>query len=278
MMISAGTGASASAVVAALPAVTFTDGRRPDTATLVHLPAFDGPLGLLLALIEQRQLDILTVPLGALAGAYLEALGTIEGPLLHRLSAFVAVAAQLILIKSRAMLPAPPVADEGEGVDQMDDPEAELRRRLLVYRVFRDAGAWLASRLEGPRLFRREPGVALATGLAGARPARDEHLDPAELAAALTELAKIVPPEVQVPGIVRRSITLAERATAIREALRATPVVVLQDLLAGSRDRVFVVVTFLAMLELVKQQEIVVEQRRPWGPIRCRALPTGGSS
>lgn len=262
----------------AMSAVTFTDGRRPETATLVHLPAFDGPLGLLLALIEKRQLDIFTVPLGALAGAYLEALGTLEGPLLPHLSAFVAVAAQLIVIKSRAMLPVPPVVDEGEGVDQVGDPEAELRRRLLSYRVFRDAGAWLASRLEGPRLFRREPGAALATGLAGARPARDEHLDPAELTAALTELAKIVPPQEEPPGIVRRSITLAERAAAIREALRAAPVVVLQDLVAGSRDRAFVVVTFLAMLELVKQQEITIDQRRPWGPIRCRALPTGGST
>ena len=259
------------------PAVTFAEARRPEVATLVHLPAFDGPLGLLLALIEQRQLDVLTVPLGVLAGAYLEALATLEGPLLPHLSAFVAVASQLILIKSRALLPAPPQIDEGEEDDRIGDPEADLRRRLVLYRAFRDAAAWLGSRLDGPRLFRREPGPALATGLAGAQPATDERLDPGQLTAALAALARIVPPPAEPPGLVRRTITVAERAAAIREALRGAPVIVLQDLLAGGRDRRFVVVTFLAMLELVKRREIAVEQRRPWGPIRCRAIRTAGT-
>ena len=90
------------AVVAEPVTIRFTDDRRPEAATLVHLETFDGPLGLLLALIEQRQLDILTVRLGELAGAYLEALAAVPGERMPHLSAFVAVAAQLILIKSRA--------------------------------------------------------------------------------------------------------------------------------------------------------------------------------
>ena len=65
------------------PAIAFGDGRRPDAATHVTLPAFDGPLALLLALIEARQLDVLTVPLGSLAGAYLEALAALEDDRLH---------------------------------------------------------------------------------------------------------------------------------------------------------------------------------------------------
>ena len=258
-------------------AVSFAEGRWPERTTLVHLAAFDGPLGLLLTLIEQRQLDVLTVPLGALAGAYLETLGSVQGPLLPHLSAFVSVAAQLILIKSRAMLPAPPVIESGSEDDRVGDPEEDLRRRLIAYRAFRDAGVWLAGRLDGPRLFRREPGTALASGLAEARAANPEPMDPAELVDALVDLARIAPPEEEPPGIVRRTITLAERAAAIRDALRAAPVVVLQELVAGSRDRVFVAVTFMAMLELVKQREIVIEQRRPWGPIRCRAVPAGGA-
>ena len=79
-----------------------------ESSTHVKLDAFDGPLALLLAVIEARQLDVLTVPLGGLAAAYLDALATIEGDRLGNVSSFVAVAAQLILIKSRAILPRPP--------------------------------------------------------------------------------------------------------------------------------------------------------------------------
>jgi chromatin segregation and condensation protein Rec8/ScpA/Scc1 (kleisin family) len=66
-------------------------------------------------------------------------------------------------------------------------------------------------------------------------------------------------------------VTLDERAAIIRAALRDSPVVVLQDLLADLSDRVVVAVTFLAMLELVKGRELIVEQREPFGPIVCRA-------
>ncbi len=65
-------------------------------------------------------------------------------------------------------------------------------------------------------------------------------------------------------------VTLAERAAIIRAALRRTPMVVLQELLHDVRDRVVVAVTFMAMLELVKSRELVVEQSEPWGPIVCR--------
>ena len=235
--------------------------------------AFEGPLALLLSLIEARQLDVLTVPLGALAGAYLEALARLEGERLPYLSAFVAVAAQLILIKSRALLPRAPAEAPTELVDEVPDPEAQLRRRLILYRAYRDAGLWLAERARtcGP-LFRREPSVAQAAGLAGARPPAVTPLDPALLVAALRSAAQLAPPAPPPPEVLRRTITLAERAEAIRAAIRRAPMVVLQELLGETADRVLAAVTFLAMLELVKRREIAVEQDRPWGPIRCRRL------
>jgi hypothetical protein len=88
------------------PAVRFGDGRRHETTTHVEVAEFQGPLGLLLSLIEARKLDVLTVPLGGLADAYLDALASLEDDRLGNISAFVAVASQLILIKSRAMLDA----------------------------------------------------------------------------------------------------------------------------------------------------------------------------
>ena len=126
------------------PQVGFGGGRI-EGATRVRLEDFDGPLALLLALIEARQLDVLTVPLGGLAEAYLDALASLEGDRLGNVSTFVAVAAQLILIKSRAILPRPPTA-AAMPLDDEPDPEAELRARLLEYRRYRDAGVGLGGR------------------------------------------------------------------------------------------------------------------------------------
>ena len=228
------------------PSVRFGEGRRPEAATHVHLEAFDGPLGLLLSLIEARQLDVLTVPLGALASAYLEALASLEADRLPHVSSFITIASQLILIKSRAMLPRQqdPAA---VALEDEPDPEAELRARLLLYRVYRDAGARLQDDSRAPfGLFHREA------------------------PAALDGLARIAPPPEPPPEAVPRTITLTERAAILRAALRDAGEIVLQDLLRGVRDRVVVAVTFLALLELVKRREVEVEQAEPWGPIVAR--------
>jgi segregation and condensation protein A len=250
--------------------VRLEPGRRPEAAAHVRLEGWEGPLGLLLALIEARQLDVLTVPLGSLADAYLDALGALEDDRIGHVSAFVAVAAQLILIKSRALLPRQPAVAMALP-DDGGDPEAELRERLLRYRAFRDAGQRLAAiALERVGLFHREPSIAQAAGLAGARAPAAPPLDPTTLRDALAELLRIVPPPAPPPETVRRTVTLAERAEWIRSALRATDTVVLQELLRGVRDRVVITVTFLAMLELMKRREIVVEQAGPWAPIVAR--------
>jgi segregation and condensation protein A len=256
---------------ATAPAIAFGDGRRPETATLVTLPAFDGPLGLLLALIEARQLDVLTVPLGALADAYLDALAGLDGDRMGNVSAFVAIASQLILIKSRALLPrrkdeaAVALPDEGP------DPEAELRARLILYRAFRDAGVRLLQDAQVKvGLWHREPSIARAAGVAGARPPAAPPLPVSVLVDALDALAVVVPPPPPPPETIRRSVTLTQRAALIREALAGADVVVLQELLRGVRDRVVVAVTFLALLELMKRHEVVVTQDEPWGPIVAR--------
>ena len=264
--------ADAQPVALDAPAVTFGEGRRPEARTQVRLESFVGPLGLLLALIEARQLDVTTVPLGALAGAYLDALAELEADRLGNVSSFVAIASQLILIKSRAILPRR-TEELGPGalLDEGADPEAELRSRLLIYRAYRDAGSRLAAdAVERVGLFRREPAAAQAAALAGARPADAPTVDPGRLVRSLDRLAAIAVPPEPPPEVMRRTITITERAELIRASLRGAPTVVLQDLLKGVRDRVVIAVTFLAMLELMKRREIVVEQREPWGPIVAR--------
>jgi segregation and condensation protein A len=167
-------------------------------------------------------------------------------------------------------LPRP--TDDASATDdeQAADPEEELRARLLLYRRYRDAGARLAMRLAAGSLYRREPWVALAAGHAGARPADGPPLDARLLAAALAGNLRIAVPPAPRAEVIAPTVTLEERAAAIRQALRGAPVMVLQDLLSDVRERVVWAVTFLALLELVKARELVVEQGQPWGPIRVR--------
>ena len=257
--------------------VTFADSRAPERATVISLEGFDGPLGLLLSLIEARRLDVLTVPLGALAGAYLEALAGLPADRLGNVSMFVAVASQLILIKSRALLPRQ-VEPAAIGPDE-PDPEAELRARLLLYRAHRDAGRRLVDAANGRPLFRREPTAAAASGRAGARPGPLPPMDPIRLRVALEKATRVVPPPPPPPEIVARTVTIEERMAIVRAALRRAGTVVLQDLLADVRDRVVRAVTFLALLELAKRREATVEQAEPWGPIVATRItkPEAGS-
>jgi segregation and condensation protein A len=250
--------------------VRFTDAEHPDRAAHVAVEGYQGPLALLLGLIEQRELDILAVPLGDLAGAYLEALAALDDQQMSHISSFVTVASQLILIKSRAILPRPPVV--AVPLEEGPDPEAALRARLIEYRLYRDAGRDLKGRLESAwEVFRREPIAAVASAKAGSRPDEGPPLDPQLLVEALTRALLEVPPPPPPPAVVPRLITLEERAALIRAALTDTPVVVLQDLLEDLSDKVVVAVTFLAMLELVKGRELSVEQEVPFGPIVCRS-------
>ena len=216
-------------------------------------------------------MDVLTVPLGGLAGAYLEAIATLDDDRMGNVSAFVAVASQLILIKSRALLPRRAVEGAVALADEGPDPEAELRARLILYRAFRDAGSTPAR--GGPAAGRPVPprgDAARVAGLAGARPP----------AAAPLPTTCSSPRSTGSPGWPRRPPRRPRPSAArscsptapqlIRHALRGADVVVLQDLLKGVHDRVVVAVTFLAMLELMKRREIVVEQTEPWGPIMAR--------
>ena len=168
----------------AVPEVLFEDGRAA-AATHIRMEDFEGPLALLLALIEARRLDVLTVPLGGMAEAYLDALASLSGDRLGNVSGFVAVAAQLILIKSQAILPRPPRVTPVP-LDGEPDPELELRARLLEYRRFRDAGLALGDRQGRFRLYRRDAEVAASSGRVNARPPERPPLPASALPAALS--------------------------------------------------------------------------------------------
>jgi len=224
----------------------------------VNLPGFSGPLALLLHLIESRQLEVLTVPLADLADAYVAHLA--EHPVdLAQLSEFVTVAAQLILLKSRRMLPGEPVPSAVDAADEPD--EEELRQRLLEYRALRDLARALGERDLAAPVYRREPRESDLPEVSS------EVLPVHLLTDALAALAAIPDPEPQPPEIMAREITIAMQIGALQAALSATGRVILQQLLATCRSRTEATVTVLATLELVRRRLVRVEQDEIFGPI-----------
>ena len=224
----------------------------------VRLPVFAGPLQLLLHLIESRELDVLSVPLADVADAYLEHLA--HHPVdPAALSDFVVIAAQLIWLKSRRMLPGEAVPVAVDDVEEAD--EEGLRRRLLEYRAVRDAAQALGARDLTAPLMRREPresdlpmvsGEALAVGL---------------LVEALDRLAAVAEPDAPPPEVVAREITIGMQIRALLDALSATGRVILQAVLATCRSRTEAAVTVLATLELVRRRQVQVRQSTVFGPI-----------
>ena len=233
----------------------------------VALPTFEGPLQLLLHLIESRQLDVLTVPLADVADAYVEHLARHPVDAAH-LSEFVAIAAQLILLKSRRMLPAEPLPPLPDGADEMD--EDELRRRLVEYRALRDAAVALGARDGNAPLMRREPRESDLPDTP------TEPMPVGVLVSALERLAAIPEPVAPPPEIVAREVTIGQQIGVLRAALSQSGRVVLQSILAGCRSRTEAAVTFLATLELVRRRQVTARQDDIFGPIVVESMPESG--
>jgi len=238
----------------------------------VALGDFSGPYGLLLALIERDELDVCRVPLASFADEFLRFFAEIPDDRLETLSAFVSVAAQLIVLKSRALLPRPIMhaALEASDLDDADDA-IDLRARLLRYQVFRDAARLLGERMQAP-LWQREQPTRL---LPQPKPVFSEPLvpvqsDPRRLVRAMDRIAlrrrplaglALAPADLKV--------SISDRLAVIREAVRQSGLsgVDLESLLGERKDRSLIVVTFLALLELSKRREVEVSQGSIWGPI-----------
>lgn len=227
----------------------------------VQLPVFEGPLDLLLRLIEREELDITVVALAQVADAYLAHVRSMPAPDPGALSAFLVIAARLLLIKSRALLPRQP-APRGPD-DPIDEGEA-LARQLREYQRFKQAATLLrAWQEQGRRMYTRvgaPPVVALP-----------ERLDVtlSEMLAAMQRRMQLLLPieEPPVPVPAPKAITVAEMAERIRKRLAGQEWVDFEDLLSVAIERVEVVVALWTVLEMLKRRMIVVEQTSLFGPI-----------
>lgn len=221
----------------------------------LRLPSFEGPLDVLLRLIEREKLAIADVSLVAVTDQFLDHLARLDEAAPAQVAAFSAVAARLLVLKSRALLPRPPAVE----------PDAEpddLVRQLLEHRALRSALADLATRdRSGGRFF--PPGGAVAVPVA-ASPVRLLPGPPGALATALRRRLSLVtvPPVERPMGPV---VSLPETVSRMLGALGRRRRLSFSDLLGRRRGRQEVLVAFLAVLVLLRRKQIEVEQPEPFG-------------
>lgn len=241
----------------------------------IHLPVFDGPLDLLLGLIEKNDLDITTVSLAAVADQYLKAVREGDRTDPGALADYLAIGSRLVLLKSRALLPRPPAAaleDLDEG-----DPGQELVDMLLEYRRFSSVVAVLKEREDaGLRTFTRQ----------AAPPPRQVDEGPGLDGVTVDLMRKIMldvlsrtPPPPR-PLLQRDRATLSQSLANLRQRLQRDGRFSFRQVMESCKTRLEVVLAFLAILELLKAGECDAEQDERYGDINVVALaaePVGAS-
>jgi len=225
----------------------------------VATPVYEGPLALLLQLIERAELDITRLALAQVTDQYLAYLKVLENHQAEEVSAFIVIATKLLQIKSEALLPRPPVREVGE-----EDPGEELARQLLAYKQYKQAAEFLKEReSKGFRTYLR---LAPPPTIEGKVDLSEFSLDDILLAA---RAAFIQADNRQELGTVVTAprITIREKISAIVKLLKKGEYTSFRILIGGKGSRMDVVVTFLAMLELIKRHFVKAKQENLFGDI-----------
>jgi segregation and condensation protein A len=238
----------------------------------VKLPVFEGPLDLLLHLIEQEELDITKVSLAQVTDQYLEYIGLLAELSAEILADFLVIAAKLLLIKSEFLLPRPPGASDEEEEEDLGD---ELARQLIEYKKFKEAALELREREEtGHRAY-----VRLAPLPKMEKPLAMEDVSLSDLVAAVRVALNVRPPAPSVSHVVAPfTVTVREKMTLIKERLEKQRSVgragiSFNRLLDQATSRLEIIITLQAVLELIKMNGITVQQERLFGEIFIFAKP-----
>ncbi|HUG34475.1 MAG TPA: segregation/condensation protein A [Anaerolineales bacterium] len=230
----------------------------------VQTPVYEGPLDLLLDLIERAELDITAVSLALVTDQYLAYLSGLEELNADEISAFLVIAAKLLQIKSEALLPRPPAREPGE-----EDAGRSLVDQLKLYKRFKEIGGWLYTRQDS----------SLRTFLRIAPPPKVEpKLDLSNLtldkliAAAETAFAREKQKEPLASIIAPPSVTIREKIDLISKTLRDVQRSTFRALLNNGASRLEIVVTFLALLELIKRYRIDAHQEGLFSDIEINRM------
>jgi segregation and condensation protein A len=242
--------------------------REPEQMELplkVRLETFEGPLDLLLYLIKKNEIDIYDIPISVITQQYLEYLEIMKNLNLDVAGEFLLMAATLLHIKSKMLLP--PTGEEEEGEKEEEDPRAELVRRLLEYQRFKEAAQQL---VKGP-LLDREVFVRSFFGDALAEKQAEEDVSGEVTLFDLLEVMKKVLeglPAEDFQEISVEHLNIKDKILHIMERLWETESLAFTELYTASTPRREIVVTFLALLELLRLRMIRVFQGEAFGTIR----------
>jgi segregation and condensation protein A len=236
----------------------------------VKFEVFEGPLDLLLYLIKKEEVDIYEVNLTRLATQFIEYIETMRLLDLEVAGEFLVMAATLMYIKSRELLPVDQQV-QVEGEEEGDDPRWELIRQLVEYKKFKDAAAQLAvleARQEG--IFPRAPGKL---EFEAETPNRNEA-SVFDLLNAVNSVLQRFNQRPDQRDIFEDKWSVSEKIEYLVRAISEQPQLKFSQLFAGVTSRSEVVVTFLALLELIRLKQLIAVQSQAFGEIEiCRPVP-----
>ena len=237
----------------------------------VKFEVFEGPLDLLLYLIKKEEVDIYEVNLTQLATQFIEYIEVMRMLDLDIAGEFLVMASTLMYIKSRELLPVDQqVTPEGE--DEGEDPRWELIRQLVEYKKFKDAAAQLQT-LES----RQEdvfPRLPVSPDFGPEEPGARGQASLFDLINAVNAVLKRLNTREDLRDIFEDKWTVSEKIESILKEITASRAVKFSALFASATSRTEVVVTFLAMLELIRLKQVVATQDAPFGEIELCAAPS----
>jgi len=238
-----------------------------ETDYKVKLEVFEGPLDLLLYLIKRDEIDIYDISIERITRQYLEYLQAFKELKIDIAGEFVVMAANLIYLKSRSLLPLdqqPPEEDAEE-----DDPRWDLIRQLIEYKKFKEAAAQLHNRaLEQERIFTRDGGSAAISGA----PLPLHEVGIFQLIHAFQEVIKRVEAQEDLQEIFGERFSVSDKIEKILERVGDGAPVRFSELFGQIVSRLEIVVTFLALLELIRLNQVRAMQRKMFDEIEIAAI------
>ena len=245
---------------------------KPD----LKLDVFEGPLDLLLHLIEKNKFNIFDIPIVEITKQYLEYLDQMEEENMDVMSEFLVMAATLISIKAKMLLPKEETEEEEE-----EDPRAELVKSLLEYKMYKYASSELKDMsIDAGNAFYKEPTIPKEVKQV------KEEIDPAELIGDMTmqklneifktllrrEIDRVDPVRSKFGTITRDEIRLEDKMVEIQNEIRGLKSINFKTLLGSKRGKINLIVSFLAILELMKSGVLLIRQEEMFGDILIDSL------
>lgn len=249
-----------------------------ETAPSYHLEVFEGPLDLLLHLIEKNKVNIYDIPIAVITDQYMEYIEEMKKADLDIMSEFLVMASTLLSIKAKMLLPK---KQKEEDEEEEEDPRAALVQQLLEYKMYRRFADELRDRqLDADHVVFKEPTIPEEVR------SYEQPVDLEELVSGVTLTAlnrifgeviarqkgRVDPIRSRFGSIKKEEVSLEEKMTWLSDFARHTKTFSFRSLLESAKSRTEIVVTFLAILELMKVGDVVAVQEEPFGDITMESM------